>query len=148
MDQPRVLIVDDEPGVRESLRLILKDRAATTLADTGEAALACVEKQSFDVAFYEAPKNRRSGDVRGFTASHVPLRLAINAARSLAMIFRKQGETHALAKDPEKAIAAFERAIALDPNSDEAATARDYIAVLNRRPDLPTVSESESKRQN
>ena len=71
-----------------------------------------------------------------------------NAARSLAMIFRKQGETHALAKDPEKAIAAFERAIALDPNSDEAATARDYIAVLNRRPDLPTVSESESKRQN
>ena len=27
MEQPRVLIVDDEPGVRESLRLILKDRA-------------------------------------------------------------------------------------------------------------------------
>lgn len=71
-----------------------------------------------------------------------------NAARSLAMIFRKQGEAHALAKDSTKAIAAFERAITLDPNSDEAATARDYIAVLNRRPELPTVSESESKRQN
>ena len=53
MDQPRVLIVDDEPGVRESLRLILKDRAATTLADTGEAALACVEKQSFDVVLLD-----------------------------------------------------------------------------------------------
>ena len=42
MEQPRVLIVDDEPGVRESLRLILKDRADVTLAASGEAALVAV----------------------------------------------------------------------------------------------------------
>jgi DNA-binding NtrC family response regulator len=53
MDQPRILIVDDEPGVRESLRLILKDRAATTLAESGEAALAGIERQPFDVVLLD-----------------------------------------------------------------------------------------------
>jgi DNA-binding NtrC family response regulator len=53
MDQPRVLIVDDEPGVRESLRLILKERAVTTLADSGEAALAYVERHPFDVVLLD-----------------------------------------------------------------------------------------------
>ncbi len=49
MDHPRVLVVDDEPGVRESLRLILKESATVTLADSGEAALARLEEHSFDV---------------------------------------------------------------------------------------------------
>jgi DNA-binding NtrC family response regulator len=53
MDQPRVLIVDDEPSVRESLRLILKDRAALTLADTGEAALSSLEQQAVDVVLLD-----------------------------------------------------------------------------------------------
>ncbi|HSP98722.1 MAG TPA: sigma-54 dependent transcriptional regulator [Candidatus Dormibacteraeota bacterium] len=53
MDQPRVLIVDDEHGVRESLRLILKDRAALTLADSGEAALLALEQQPFDVVLLD-----------------------------------------------------------------------------------------------
>jgi DNA-binding NtrC family response regulator len=49
MEQPRVLIVDDEPSVRESLRLILKERATVTLANSGEAALEAVAAQAFDV---------------------------------------------------------------------------------------------------
>jgi len=49
MEQPRVLVVDDEPSVRESLRLILKERAVVTLAESGDAALAAVEQQIFDV---------------------------------------------------------------------------------------------------
>jgi DNA-binding NtrC family response regulator len=53
MDQPRILIVDDEQGVRESLRLILKDRFALTLADSGEAALAALEQQPFDVVLLD-----------------------------------------------------------------------------------------------
>ena len=53
MDQPRVLIVDDEPSVRESLRLILKDRAAITLADCGEAALTNLEQRPFDVVLLD-----------------------------------------------------------------------------------------------
>ncbi|MGD9764802.1 MAG: sigma-54-dependent transcriptional regulator [Candidatus Binatia bacterium] len=53
MEQPRVLVVDDEPSVRESLRLILKDRAVVTLAESGEAALTCLERQTFDVVLLD-----------------------------------------------------------------------------------------------
>ncbi len=49
MERPRVLIVDDEAGVRESLRLILKDRAEVALAASGEVALATAAVQAFDV---------------------------------------------------------------------------------------------------
>jgi DNA-binding NtrC family response regulator len=44
-----VLVVDDEPGVRESLRLILKERAEVALAVSGEEALARMAKESPDV---------------------------------------------------------------------------------------------------
>jgi two-component system, NtrC family, response regulator AtoC len=47
--QPRVLVVDDEPSVRESLRLILKESAAVTLVASGEAALDALAQQPFDV---------------------------------------------------------------------------------------------------
>jgi two-component system, NtrC family, response regulator AtoC len=53
MEQPRVLIVDDEPGVRESLRLILKDRAQLTLVGSGEAALEAVTMHVFDVVLLD-----------------------------------------------------------------------------------------------
>src|SRR5688572_16215128 len=53
MDQPRVLIVDDEYSVRESLRVILKDRAALTVADSGEAALSALEERAVDVVLLD-----------------------------------------------------------------------------------------------
>jgi DNA-binding NtrC family response regulator len=49
MERPRVLIVDDELSVRESLRFILQDRAEITLAPSGEAALELVSARPFDV---------------------------------------------------------------------------------------------------
>src|SRR5215470_10690751 len=49
MEHPRVLIVDDEASVRESLRLILKDRAQVVLAASGEEALEAVAARPFDV---------------------------------------------------------------------------------------------------
>src|SRR5579862_1597809 len=49
MERPRVLIVDDELSVRESLRLILKDYAEVTLAASGDAAVAMATTQTFDV---------------------------------------------------------------------------------------------------
>ena len=49
MEHPRVLIVDDEASVRESLRLILKDRTDVTLAGSGEAALEALTASAFDV---------------------------------------------------------------------------------------------------
>ena len=37
MSKPVVLIVDDETGVRESVRMVLKDTYDPVLVDTGEA---------------------------------------------------------------------------------------------------------------
>jgi DNA-binding NtrC family response regulator len=53
MDKPRVLIVDDEPGVRESLRLILSDRAETASAGSGEEALESLAERRFDVVLLD-----------------------------------------------------------------------------------------------
>ena len=39
MEKRRVLIVDDEPGVRESLRMVLKEQYEAVLASSGEEAL-------------------------------------------------------------------------------------------------------------
>jgi DNA-binding NtrC family response regulator len=49
MERPRVLVVDDEASVRESLRLILKERADVTLAASGEVALESISAGRFDV---------------------------------------------------------------------------------------------------
>lgn len=40
----KVLIVDDEEGIRESLKLILGDHYDLLLTDSGEQALRCLEK--------------------------------------------------------------------------------------------------------
>jgi two-component system response regulator AtoC len=53
MDKPRVLIVDDEPGVRESLRIVLKEHADLELAESGDAALEIVATDRFDVALLD-----------------------------------------------------------------------------------------------
>src|SRR5436853_7713675 len=39
MEKRKVLIVDDEPGVRESLRMVLKEQYDAVLATSGEEAL-------------------------------------------------------------------------------------------------------------
>src|SRR5262245_53236882 len=53
MELPRVLVVDDEPGVRESLRLILKDRTDVALVSSGEDALEAVAARPFDVVLLD-----------------------------------------------------------------------------------------------
>jgi excisionase family DNA binding protein len=49
-----VLIVDDDPMIREVLREIIKDQHYVVVAaDTGEAALDEIEKQHFDLIFLD-----------------------------------------------------------------------------------------------
>lgn len=52
-DKPRLLVVDDELGVRESLRMIFKDRMEITLASSGEAALEVLSQEAFDIAMLD-----------------------------------------------------------------------------------------------
>jgi two-component system nitrogen regulation response regulator NtrX len=50
----RILVVDDEPGVRSALRGILADEGFEVLtADSGEAAVAMAERESFDAALLD-----------------------------------------------------------------------------------------------
>ncbi len=53
MERPRVLVVDDEASVRESLRLILKDRADIVVAPSSEAALESMASHAFDVVLLD-----------------------------------------------------------------------------------------------
>lgn len=48
-DRPRILIVDDEMGVRESLRALLSHEWEVTTASSGEEALALLARQPVDV---------------------------------------------------------------------------------------------------
>lgn len=49
-----ILVVDDEAGVRSSLRIMLKhDGYQVTTADSGEAALECIAAQRFDLALID-----------------------------------------------------------------------------------------------
>ena len=43
-NSPKVLIVDDEEGIRESLKLILSDHYDLILTDSDEQALRCLDK--------------------------------------------------------------------------------------------------------
>ena len=60
MSKPRVLIVDDQKGPRESLRAILRGDYETTLADDGPPAIKALETKPHDVVLLD--KMLPSGD--------------------------------------------------------------------------------------
>lgn len=53
MENPRVLVVDDEPSVRESLRIVLKGRAQVTAVGDATAALAELKNGRYHVALLD-----------------------------------------------------------------------------------------------
>jgi diguanylate cyclase len=48
-DRPHLLIVDDEPGIRNLLKSLLVDRYECTTADSAEAALGHLQSRKFDL---------------------------------------------------------------------------------------------------
>jgi len=52
-ERPRILIVDDELGVRESLRMILKERYEPVLASSGEDALSILRAGRVEVVLLD-----------------------------------------------------------------------------------------------
>ena len=53
MDRPRVLVIDDEAGPRESLRMILKDGYDVVLAENPILGLKLADRQRPDVVFLD-----------------------------------------------------------------------------------------------
>src|SRR4029450_2010090 len=58
---PRVLVVDDEPGVRESLRLILRGECEVELAASVDEALARLREDPPDLVLLDLVMPGRSG---------------------------------------------------------------------------------------
>ncbi len=61
MPRPRILIADDEEGVRESLNLILGDHYDLTMVTDGAAALAKATQESFDVVCLDIKMPKMDG---------------------------------------------------------------------------------------
>ena len=53
MDKPRILVIDDERGPRESLRMILKEQYEVALAEAPLEGLRLVEEFQPDVVFLD-----------------------------------------------------------------------------------------------
>jgi PAS domain S-box-containing protein len=60
-DRPRVLVVDDELGPRESLRMILKPRYDIETAESGDAALRTLDAFHPDVVFMDIKMPQMDG---------------------------------------------------------------------------------------
>ena len=71
MTKPRVLIVDDEEGILESLRLILQPEYELTLARDGQDALAKLDKQTFELVLLDVKMPKADGiEVLRWIRSH------------------------------------------------------------------------------
>ena len=58
---PHILVVDDEPGVQESLRMLLKSEAEIHIAGDAEAALREVTLQTPDLVLLDLQMPKRCG---------------------------------------------------------------------------------------
>jgi DNA-binding NtrC family response regulator len=58
---PRVLVVDDETGVRESLRMLLKDDCEVVTADSADAGLRALEEMPADLVILDLVMPGKSG---------------------------------------------------------------------------------------
>jgi two-component system response regulator AtoC len=84
---PHVLVVDDEPGVRESLRMLMKDDFDVTAVGDVDAALAVLDERPIDAVLLDLVMPGRTGldFLRGLAErSEVPPVLVLSATRTVA----------------------------------------------------------------
>jgi response regulator RpfG family c-di-GMP phosphodiesterase len=60
-EKGRILVVDDELGPREALRMILKDRYEVKIAGDGTSALSLIAREKFDVVILDIKMPDRDG---------------------------------------------------------------------------------------
>ncbi|MCI0564736.1 MAG: response regulator [Nitrososphaera sp.] len=61
MSKPRILIADDEEGIRESLNLVLGDRYELVFAKDGEEALSWLSRDFFGAALLDIKMPKLDG---------------------------------------------------------------------------------------
>lgn len=88
MKRPRILVCDDEEGIRESLELILGKGYRLTFAVDGEEAIAKAGAQAFDLALVDIKMPRVNGlEVLKWLRQHRPAMpvLMLTAYQSVEM---------------------------------------------------------------
>jgi len=146
------LIVDDEPGVRESLRLILSDRVEPALAASGQEALERLAEQRHDVVLLDILMPGMDGlEVleRIKDLAHPPEVIMVTATKTVKTAVRamKLGAFDYITKnfDPDELQLAVERAA-------ERAALREEVEGLRREVGRryrfdSVIGNSESMRQ-
>jgi len=61
MSKPKILVCDDEIGIRESLKLILEDSYEVTIATNGEECLKCLKEDPFELVLLDIKMPKASG---------------------------------------------------------------------------------------
>lgn len=103
-DPPRLLVIDDEPGVREGCRRVLTEEGyAVQVADSGEAGLALLQQQEFELVFVDIKMPGMGG--LGFLAAAAELQretayvvITAYATLSMAVDATKRGAHDFVAK--------------------------------------------------
>ena len=102
--KPVVLIVDDEAGVRESVRMVLKDSCDPVAVESGEAALDWLATNRCDLVFLDVLMPGIDGTelcqaLRGDAAlSALPIILLSAMGNRLEQVADQAGATDCLAK--------------------------------------------------
>jgi len=105
-----VLVVDDDPRVREAVRLLLEDEGhAVTLAEDGDAALAAVTEGRFDAALLDVNMPRLNGLVAMTRMAEIDPALSMiiltgeSAIQTAREAILKVGAFDLIAKPPDAA---------------------------------------------
>ena len=61
MARPKILICDDEEGVREALKLVLDSRYDLTIAEDGEEAVTRISEAAYDILILDIKMPRMDG---------------------------------------------------------------------------------------
>ena len=118
MAQPRILIADDEEGIRESLSLILGDAYELTFAKDGQETFTKLTEDSFDLVLLDIKMPKLDGlevlrrlKADGITppvlmlTAYQSVELAQRATQSGALDYvTKPFERHVLAKAVDRAL--------------------------------------------
>lgn len=122
MRKARILVCDDEEGIRESLELVLGTDYRLTFAADGEEAIARAKEQAFDMALVDIKMPRINGlEVLKWFRQHQPAVpvVMLTAYQSVEMAREAilQGAADYLAKPFERPTlkAAIQRALSTPP---------------------------------
>ena len=150
MKPPKILVVDDESGIRSTLQGVLGDEGwETRTAITGEEALTLLEKESFDVVILDVLLPGKDGitllkEIHKEYPSLVIIMISGHSTIEMAVKATRAGAFNFLEKplSLEKVILTIRNAI-----DNRLLVEENFLLKQNLRPDWSLIGESPSMRR-